>query len=383
MKYRLFPITAACLFLALVLFALPARAQLSKAEYYNRIDNQVYLYSKKSRPDFDSVLAFVNGHFSKTEDRVRAYYTWIAMNVAYDMSRINDLNTYKLYNMRNESEFTQNADTVFNRRKAVCEGFSKLMNKFCQASGIESQMVCGYTKMPESDEVSTDLMHAWNAVKLDTAWCLLDITWSNGYVDYNKGYVKRFSDKYFLAKPSDMVKDHWPLDPMWQLQNQPVTRREFFNQGKDTVKLTFNYNDSIAHYLKLNPEQRFYADFQHYLREEPGNTNYQTNLDVWVSNTSGEQAMVSGMYYDDYVDFFNNTLIRKPSLANCKKARELLAQADTHTKRAREVLQGKTAYTLVYKEKFKALDEHIGMQEKDIAEQYANLAKMQKMLGKK
>lgn len=383
MKYRLFSIATACL-LGLLLAASPARAQqFHKAPYYNLIDNQVYVYSKKPHQNFDSVVAYVNGRFPKTEDRVRAYYTWIALNVAYDMGRINDLTTYKLYNMRNESEFTQNADTVFNRRKAVCEGFSKLMNRFCLASGIESQMVGGYTKMPESDEVSTDLMHAWNVVRLDTAWCLLDITWSNGYVDYHKGYIKRFSSKYFLVSPEEMVKDHWPLDPMWQLQSRPVTRREFFNQGKDSTLPAFNYNDSIAGYLKLNTEQRQYADYQHYLREEPGNTNYQTNLDVWVNNMSGEQAMLSGMYYDDYVNFFNNTLIRKPSLANCKKAKELLAEADTHTKKARQVLKGKTAYTLAYKEKFKTLDEHIGLQEKDIAEQYANLAKMQKMLGKK
>ena len=61
------------------------RAQLTRADHYNTIDNKVYTFSKQ-KPDapFDSIVGFVNANFRSHEDKARAYYTWITLNIEFD-----------------------------------------------------------------------------------------------------------------------------------------------------------------------------------------------------------------------------------------------------------------------------------------------------------
>jgi uncharacterized protein (TIGR03000 family) len=44
--------------------------------------------------------------------------------------------------------------------------------------------------------------HAWNAVKLDGEWHLVDATWGAGGIK-DKQFVKKFKDYYFLAPIND------------------------------------------------------------------------------------------------------------------------------------------------------------------------------------
>lgn len=312
-------ITAACLCLALQISA------QSKAVYYNTIYNKVFMFSKNKAAGFDSVVSYVNRSFASNEDRVRAYYTWIALNVSYDTKRLQDLEVLKHMQMRDASDISQNADTVFRKRKAVCEGYSKLMVKFCGASGIPASMVTGYTKMPDG-EIVTDILHAWNAVKVDSAWQLLDVTWSNGYMDQNHEYKKRFSDKYFLSSPSEFLQDHLPLDPMWQLQAEPVSKNGFFKQTGDHGT-GYHYNDTISAYMAVPVSQQEYIDYLHYYRFDPENPMYKNNLDVYVNNQAADYLDLFNVYYQNFVRFANANLVKSASVANIKKAKAMLEDA--------------------------------------------------------
>jgi transglutaminase/protease-like cytokinesis protein 3 len=188
-------------------------------ENYSRIDNEIYLYSKKGNRNFDSVLAFVTRNYSDQEERARAFYIWIALNINYDTEKIEDLEFQRVWNVKTHFRPTsQLADTVIKNGKAVCEGFSNLFIKFCKAVSIPCEMVVGYSKM-ENGEVITGILHAWNVIQINNEWYPVDITWSNGYVDNNRKYVKRFSTKYFMLPSHIYHQDHLPLDPMWQLSD--------------------------------------------------------------------------------------------------------------------------------------------------------------------
>jgi transglutaminase/protease-like cytokinesis protein 3 len=216
---------------------------------YQKIDSLVIQFSERKDLTPDSVIGFVNTEFLSDSDKVRAYYKWISYNIEYDVD---------LMKAMAEGEETdrnsQDADTVFAKRLGVCEGYAKLMKKLCAGSNILCEVVPGYSKSSENETVM-DLYHAWNAVKINDAWHLLDVTWSNNYLADDGEYMKEFTGNYFLPEPEKFVKDHLPLDPMWQLLDVPVTKNGFFENTGEHIP-GYSYKDSLATYLRVEASEK-------------------------------------------------------------------------------------------------------------------------------
>lgn len=110
-----------------------------------------------------------------------------------------------------------------------------------RSAGIEVKKLSGFSKgfgyeadKPFTESSQTD--HAWNAVRLDGKWFLLDSTWGAGHTD-GHAYVKQFNEFYFLTDPAHFVNDHFPYmdndmaeSVKWQLLKKPVTLDEFNTQ---------------------------------------------------------------------------------------------------------------------------------------------------------
>src|SRR6218665_1546563 len=223
-----------CLLLYCLWPAARLAAQDPYKERYEAVDRKMISYSRSHARNFDSLVRFVNEKFAADRDKVRAFYTWIALNISYDKDLLDNYKITSGMSLRRLSSMeTQHADTVLKYGRGVCEGFSLLMNKFCADCSITSRMVIGPTRTEDGD-VTDQMLHAWNAVKVDTAWYLLDVTWSNGYVNQMNQYIKKFSDHYFFTPPAGFGESHWPLDPMWQLLNYPVTKTAFYT-GMDNA----------------------------------------------------------------------------------------------------------------------------------------------------
>lgn len=308
-----------CLLLYL-LAAGPVFSQLSEAEYYNRIDNKMYLFSKQRNNHADSLVRYVNTEFISGKDKVRAYYTWIALNITYDTDLLDEYKiTTELGLRRLSSINTQHPDTVLKYRKAVCEGFSLLMNRLCERSSIVSKMVIGPTRI-EDGEVTDRILHAWNAVLVDSVWRLLDATWSNGYLNATNRYTKRFSDKYFFTPPAEFVKDHWPLDPMWQLRDYPISKTAFYAGGVNANPVYYNYKDSIAAFLKLKPDTLEYVSFLHYHRFDPSNETYTRECDRIIHDKLVGYLNMAAVYYDDYRAYsqkYNGKVVSEKVIREC------------------------------------------------------------------
>jgi hypothetical protein len=71
--------------------------------------------------------------------------------------------------------------------------------------------------------------HAWNGVKINGSWYLIDSTWGAGYVSGDKKYVQRFDDHFFMTPPFQFIYDHFPEDARWQLLVVPVSKQVFEN----------------------------------------------------------------------------------------------------------------------------------------------------------
>lgn len=198
---------------------------------FNYVDDIVEKTNHEDFTSFESLAINLTQQFNDEGNKVRSIYTWIALNILYDQNAIfsSGINN-------------QNALVVWKSRLGVCEGYANLFHEMCMESGIKSRIIKGYVK----DIPGTDLRfpnHAWNSVKIDGKWHLLDVTWAginnDGSPSTNtslkNSQLQHKLDQYFLVNPDRMILTHLPEDPYWQLQNNYVSMEEFL-KGEDYIK---------------------------------------------------------------------------------------------------------------------------------------------------
>ncbi|NOZ45824.1 MAG: hypothetical protein GXO79_03485 [Chlorobi bacterium] len=195
-------------------------------------------------------------------EKVRSFYIWITHNIGYDT---------KAYFSNSQKKYTP--EEVLKRKKAVCEGYATLLKAMCDMENIPCEIISGYSKgygyKPNKTLKSKD--HAWNAVKINEKWYLIDATWGSGYLDDKGHFKKYFSNYFFLTSPETFIYEHLPADPMWQLLKTPITLKEYKTDSSQIKKFlkekdgNFNYNDSINAYEKLpDYEQKIKTAFNQY-----------------------------------------------------------------------------------------------------------------------
>lgn len=164
----------------------------------------------------ESVGLYIKERVHEPLGQIRAIHDWVADRIAYDGPAL------KLPRLP-----PQNPELIFENRIGVCSGYALLMREIAQHVGVEVVYVVGDSR----DRVGKvgGAGHAWNAVKLDGAWYLIDSTWDAGYLE-NGSFVKRYSTRYFLAPPNVFGLNHYPDIPAWQLREPPLSRGDFMRQ---------------------------------------------------------------------------------------------------------------------------------------------------------
>lgn len=188
------------------------------------------------------------GQSTGDEEKARALYSWLTQNITYD--------TQAYFS----GDYGDNSpETVLRRRSGVCSGYARLFKVMAEAVGLEAAVVVGFSKgysfdanapLKESD-------HAWNAVKIEGQWRLLDATWGAGYIDERRRFVRQVDPHWFLTDPEQFVFSHLPEDQKWQLLDQPLSAEDY--RRRPRVKpLLFDYE------LKLvsHPEALIEAEEQ-------------------------------------------------------------------------------------------------------------------------
>jgi hypothetical protein len=212
-----------------------------------------YSIPQQYQGTLDSLCRYVNQTYPSDTDRVNAYFSWIATHISYDMA------AYRNNNIKGELQLPR---AVFRDRKAVCAGYAALMQYCCEKSDVRIVTLSGYSKgagyhkdsVPKLD----DMTHAWNAVKLNGTWQLLDVTWASGNIDYRDTAMAM---RYRYGDPLSFLSAHYPEDPMWQLSFHPLhltqwlkPRYEYFVPGfRDT---TLNYIALLKEYEESSVLQR-------------------------------------------------------------------------------------------------------------------------------
>lgn len=166
----------------------------------------------------DSLAAYLVRPAKNDFEKARAIYRWVTQNIAYDFSA---------YLTKNYG--STRAEDVLVSRSSICEGYSGLFNALAKSAGLEVVTISGWAKgysYSAGDQIAGPTNHAWNAIKINGGWYLIDSTWGAGSIDEQR-FVREFDEAYFMTPPGQFIYNHLPEDSKWQLLSTPFSRNEF------------------------------------------------------------------------------------------------------------------------------------------------------------
>lgn len=154
--------------------------------------------------------------------RIKALHDYVANRVEYDVP-----------SYRARTFPPQTPEVVFQNRRAVCAGYANLFAAMGKAVGEEIVTLTG--DVPTPTETWEFEGHAWNAVRIEGAWYLVDVTWNAGYVNGDL-FTRRYKTEYLFMPPREFLKRHLPEEPAWQLLEKPLDRGEAMRQARAYVQ---------------------------------------------------------------------------------------------------------------------------------------------------
>ena len=207
---------------------------------FKKIEEHVDKTPVSKTHDVKLLSDYLTHKFKRQDEKFAAIYFWIAKNIDYDVKNRYSNPVYK--------DIKEIIAEVMKSKKGVCQHYSELFHELSRLAGLTSFVVNGYGK--EFGKVM-NLAHAWNVVRVDGNYYLIDATWGAGHINPQGKYVRDFSLEYFMVKPKDFINDHISFDPMWQLLERPLFYEEFENGiNYQRSRPKFHYADTIAHYSK-------------------------------------------------------------------------------------------------------------------------------------
>lgn len=331
------------LFFIIILYSISLSAQVTKADYYNVIDNKIFTFSKQ-KPDapFDTITAFVNATFQSQEDKARAYYTWIALNINFDEDYRGASSYFLIKDLKNSDIVSNRVAQAFESRMAASEGIADLMQKFCESSKIPCYTIAGYFKRP--DKTISDMSFVWNVLSIDSTWVQLDASLANGYLNDKYKFIRYPMINYFCLPAVEFIKEHFPHDPMWQLLNRPYDMQAFTHRKYDTEPSeTYTYKDSLKLYQQKTVLQQEEIDIMRYFKYETNPDLHSRNLENYNYDKISDKMGIAIQYFDKYLEIGKNKLSKYPLKSDWNVAKNYLDKADLYFKQV-EIMYEKLSF---------------------------------------
>ena len=188
--------------------------------------------SSKDEKSIKSVAKYIAKNETNPYLQVKAIHDYIITRVTYDLDVL-----------KTGRRPSQDAKTVFVTHKGVCEGYANLFLALGKEIGLNVVYIKGKIRkdlvpidlIPESFRLLKPnydwTLHAWNAIKIEGNWQLVDTTWD----DNNSN---KYSTDYLMIPAEAMITSHFPALRGWQLLNnsknfnsfekQPILKPQFF-----------------------------------------------------------------------------------------------------------------------------------------------------------
>ena len=195
------------------------------------IDSLRYKRAQKTPKTLDVkyLARFLRAGALSDEKTVETFYYWIHQNIEYDV---------ELSKKDNLTKTDVSVLKVLENKKSICAGYANLFFELCQAVKIECVVVEGVAQI---DNDKTAQPHAWNAVKINDKWKLIDAAWGSGGTLESGAFFKYLDLNYLYSKPENFILEHFPNEEKWQLLAQPISKLDFSsNEYIEKRKSFFN-----------------------------------------------------------------------------------------------------------------------------------------------
>ena len=197
-------------------------------EDYQALHPAIAAMKPEDEQSIESVAAYLVQQESDPYLQVKAIHDYVVSHVTYDVDVL-----------KKGVWPEQDAQTVFETGKAVCQGYSNLFRALGEAMGLDVAYVRGKIRQDlapidvipktlrflESDYDWTN--HAWNAVKVGSEWQLVDTTWDAGDPET---VTPSYRADYLMPPPDVMIMSHLPRQQDWQLRDNVTSYRTFAKQ---------------------------------------------------------------------------------------------------------------------------------------------------------
>lgn len=257
---------------------------------YKEVDDLVKSFPLKpsSPADIRTLARELKLQLHSDDELARAAFVWITNNISYDCD-----------GCRQKKGLYELSD-VLSQHKGICSGYASLMKFFCDELGVECVVINGFATGIGVTSVHADSLktnHAWNAVKINGEWKLVDPTWGSGGANEDCTQLyPQFNDYYFYCKPEQLIITHFPDSVQWQLMKTPYTKQQFADSVKNWKKISepeVEIKDSVIR-KKLGETVRFHFNMRDTMNTVSISTYGKEDITIFDSIVATD----SGYYYD-------------------------------------------------------------------------------------
>jgi len=196
----------------------------------------------------DLTKPFENCSLSKA----RAIFTWFHYNIAYD--------TVAFFAGKLKPK---SVEETLRSGISVCQGYADLFAKLAEIAGLDVKVITGHAKGVGYIPIERtggkippfSSNHAWNAVKLNNQWQLIDPSWGAGVTNEQRQYVPRFEPKFFCLSPEEFRIRHFPTNPEDQYTSPTITWNEYISI-KEGPLIYVGFADKGFNEYTLEPKVR-------------------------------------------------------------------------------------------------------------------------------
>lgn len=303
--------------------------------------------------------AYLKAASTRETDRARAAFVWVTSRVAYDANlyfrTAGQTPIVEAEQMRRDPRFAgQMPEVVLRDRKAVCLGYSRLLEALCREMGLTAYTANGMA-LGNGVASTQGPNHAWNIVKSEGAWHLMDATWAAGHLGPDRQFVRKYTDSLFFPAPGVFVRDHLPADPAYQLLASPVSKQAFQQKQGGTSGGQYAFADSLNAMTSLDDAEIAYRSSARALAYDPDALYARLKLTEFHTNL----ASAGLQHYQKGIEAYNSGQIASPT----PEMLALLTQIEGHLQQSRrlmgEVPKAQLGQIPSARENLKSIDESL------------------------
>ena len=149
------------------------------------VDNRGKNAPTRYDTDMKTLVDYLVEPYTRDEDKARVILAWIVYHVDYDQYKLKKMMDYSS-SLRARRQNEISTGDIWQTRIGICDDIAELYQRMALMAGLDSVVITGYAGHGITNRNKGDYRHAWNGVKIDGKWALVDPTWAMKG-DYREG----------------------------------------------------------------------------------------------------------------------------------------------------------------------------------------------------